>query len=130
MLVGTGGYVEKGCLSAIGVAHEGDAQAVAALFGKFGDFPVQNGREGFSGVFGGYMQLGFFFADHLYLRCLFAAKRYLIPEYFVFDRILERGVENHPYGFAADEPHLYQALAETPVARYFCYYGLFAGFEF
>ena len=130
VLMGTGGYVEKGCLSAIGVAHEGYAQAVAALFSKFGDFPVQNGREGFSGMFCGDMQFGLFFADNLDLRGLFAAQRYFISQYFVFDRIPERGVENHPYGLAADEAHLYQAFSETPVARYFCYYGLFAGFEF
>ena len=130
VLVGTGGYVEKGCLSAIGVAHEGNANAVAAFFGKFGNLPVQNGRERLSGMFCRDMLFGLFFADYLYLGGFFAAERYFISEDFVFDRVLEGGVENHPYGFSADETHLYQALAETPVARYFCYYGLFAGFEF
>ncbi len=130
VLMGTGGYVEKGCLSAIGVAHEGNANAVAAFFGKFGNLPVQNGRERLSGMFCRDMLFGLFFADDLYLGGFFAAERYFISEYFVFDRVLEGGVENHPYGFSADETHLYQAFSETPVARYFCYYGLFAGFKF
>ena len=103
---------------------------MAAFFGKFGDFPVEDGVQGLSGVLGSDVLLCFPLADDLYLRGLFAAERHFISEYFVFNRIFERGVENHPDGLATDEPHFYQALTKTSVPCHLCDNGFFAGFKF
>ena len=127
VLVRAGCNIEKRGLAAIRVAYQGDAYVVAALFGQFDDFPVENGGERLARMLRGDVRLSFFFADDLDFGGLLAAERDFVTKYFVFDRVLERGVQHHPHGLAADEAHLYEALAEASMPGNLCYDGALAG---
>ena len=127
VLVGAGCDVEKRCFAAVGIAHQGHPDIATALLREFGNLAVEDGREGLAGMFGGDVRFCFFFADDFYLGCLLAAEGHFIAKYFIFDRVLERGVQDYAYRLAADETHFYQALAETSMARDLCYDGFLAG---
>ena len=137
MLVAAGGDVEKGGLSAVGVADEGHPDDVLALFRKLGHLAVEDfelpavvGIEDFGGMLLTYVGARFGFAEDLYLPRLGSAQGYPVAEDFVFNRVLERGVLDDADLLARYEAHLYQPFAESTVAMYIDYDRAFASFQF
>ncbi len=135
MLVAAGGDVEQGSLAAVGVAHQGHADVVMALLGHVGQgavqafIVVQVAGKGLEVLVAAEGFAGLFLRHHLNLPGLFAAERYFIADNFVFDGVLERGVEDHAHGLPLDEAHLNQALTETPVTVHPHNHGLLAGLK-
>ena len=123
VLVAAGGDVEEGCLSAVRVADEGDADDVVPLLCQTGHLQIQrgdlvavhvaDGREVLLGVNGG---LGLLLADHVDQSGFGAAQRNLVAKYFIFNRIFKRSVQHDRNTLSGDEAHLDEPLPEPPVA--------------
>ena len=138
-LVGAGGNVEQGGLAAVGIAHEGDPDRMAALLRELPHPPVEvlrigavrfaAAQSGGTGRIPGCLRLryivlsrlglGLALADDLYLAGLVPAERYLVSYDLVFYGVPERGVEHHPDLLSLDEPHLGDSLAEGAVSAHF-----------
>ena len=124
MLMAARGDVEKGSLAAVGIADKGHPYFVLPFVCEFRHLPVQEGLffivagiQDFRRMLGGYMLLDFIFAQDLYALRLFPPERHPVSEHFIFDRVLQWGVEDDPHLLAAYESHLDQAFTKTPVPR-------------
>ena len=120
------GNVEKGGLAAVGVADEGHADDMAPLLGDMGQGLVQQGlvhpvragsRLESPKVLVGVEGLrGLGLGDDIDIERLGAPQGDLVAQHLILDRVLQRGAEHATHALPADEPHLYQALAEAAVA--------------
>ena len=146
MLMGSGGDIEQGCLAAVRIADQGNADDVAAFLGQFPHLFVQSfciaasrlipaqiagsgiGRACIAGnrCLCSLLCPGLALADDLYLLGLLPAQGYLVAYYLILYGVLKRGVEHDPYLLALDESHLGDTLAEGAVAAYLDYDASFA----
>ena len=91
VFVCTGGDVEKGSLSAVGVSHQRDADIMVPFLGHMGQGPFQPLR--FFQVSGKRLQVfvtcerlaGLLFGDHLDLPGFLPPQGYFVADDFVFD---------------------------------------------
>ena len=133
MLVRAAGDVEQRGLPAIGVAHQrhvdGAPFAQGHALQRFvvqGDVLVQSlGR-----LFLPEQGLGLLFADDFYHLGLLPAEGNLVPHHLIFNRVLQRGVEQHLHRLPLDEAHLHDALAEAAVAQHLDYNAFLACAKF
>ena len=138
MLVASRNGVEQRGFAAVGIPDQGHADRAAAVRDHVGDAfafrhvggvrhggdgcGVLRGRSGFGpGAAGlqavGEDLVGLAVGKHLDHVGLAAAQRDLVAHDPVFDRILERGVQDHLDPLSADEAHLHDAASEASVAH-------------
>ena len=121
MFVAAGGDVEQGRFAAVGVAHQRNADVVVPLLRHVGQGSVQAlivfqiPRKGLKMLIGPESLPGFFFRHHFNLPGFLPPEGNFIADNFVFDGVLEGGVQYYPDFLPLDEAHLYQAFTETPV---------------
>ena len=128
--------IEKGGLAAVGIAHQGDADHVVPLLGEVREGPVQAFTLG--EVLGESLQMlvaderlaGLRLVHHVDALRLFPAEGYLVPDDLVFDRVLERRVQDHRHFLPLDEAHLDEPLPEGTVTMDTDDDRLFPGLEF
>ena len=114
--MGMGSHVEDAGFTAVGVAHKGHTDGLGAVV----DDVLQSSLLGVDGavvVVVGNLPLRLFGGYYLHLLGVGATQRYLEVHDTVFDRVVQRGVENGSYLDSFDETHLYNAFAEGSVAR-------------
>ena len=122
VLMGARCNVEQGSFSTVGVSHQGYADVVVPFLGHMGQGFFQPLR--LFEVCGQRLQVlvahqglaGLLFGNDLNLAGFFPPQGYLVADDFVFNGILERCVQHHPYFLTLDEAHLDEALAETAVS--------------
>lgn len=111
--MGTGGEIEQRGLSAVRITHQsnGDDRLLLFLLSLLRNVTAA-----------GYL-LG---SLHLYHLGLLAAQTNLITHDVVFDRVLQRSVEQHFDGLSLDKSHLQDAFTEASVSFDFHDYSLLA----
>ena len=118
--VGSRGEVEQRGLATVGVTDKGDVDATATTQGGTAQLTI---RQRFDYLLQAAFQLllfqllGLFFRHHFNHRCLVVTQRHLVAHQFVLHRVLQRCVEQHLHGLAANKTHLNDAFAETTVAK-------------
>ena len=118
--------VEQRGLAAVRVAHQGDGDALALVQGGAAHLLLLH-----DGLRRGLHRLRhLLLAHHLDEGGLAAAERHLVAHHLVFNRVVERGVEQRLHHLALHETHLHDALAESPVPRHLHDGGLPARLQF
>ena len=127
--------VKERCFTAIGISHKRNTDGVVTFIGNVGHgfshppgfFHI--GRKSLK-VLIAYQRLpGFLFRNHFYLTCFLSPERNFIADYFIFDGVLEGGVENNLHVLPLDESHLYKTLTETAVTVHAHNHRLFPGLK-
>ena len=117
-LMRSAGCVEEAGLAAVGVAYEHGAYLFAFLAGDTVEYVLTSvSHHGLRSRVGGFPLHGLLLADHLNEVGLGSAQAHLIVHYFIFDRVMEWGVEFHFHALSLDESHLYDSFAETAVSH-------------
>ena len=121
MLVASGCYIEKGCLSAVRIADQSHLDYLSPLLRQSFHPPVNilhviAGRCVRRHVRVRPLFLCLALAYDLYLFGLFPAERYLVSYYFIFYRVFQWGIEYYRHYLSPDKTHLGYSLAETAVA--------------
>ena len=135
VLVAARRHVEKRSFPAIRIAHQGHADHMVPFLGHMFQRPVE--PLGFRHIRRQSLQVfvadkrleGLSFAHHLDPFRLFAPEGKPITQHFIFDGVLQRGVQDHADLLPANEAHLNQAFAETTVAVHLDDDRLFSGMQ-
>ena len=136
VLMGAGGDVEQRGLPAVGIAHQGDPDDMAAFFsevfqGRVQPLPLLHVLRKSLQVFIRLQGLpGLLFGRHFDLTGLFPPEREFVADDFVFDGVPERSIQDDPHFLSLDKAHLYQAFPETSMPMDTDNHGLFACLQF
>ena len=72
---------------------------------------------------------GFLLRYHFYKTCFLSPERDFIADYFIFDRVLQGGVEDNSHFLPFDETHFYKTFTETAVTVHTHNHRLFSGLK-
>ena len=122
VLVRAGRDIEQGGLAAVRVAHQGDADDAVPLFRQMREGLVQALPLGH--VLGQALQMlvadeglaGLRLIHHIDLIGLLAAEGNLIADDLIFNRVLERRVQDHGHFLPLDEAHFDEPFPEGSVS--------------
>ena len=120
MFMTAGRDIEKGCLSAVRISNKSHLDDLASFLRQVGHLSfyiiLSCGIKGWKRLPFGKHALRFGLADHLDLGSLFTTKRHLITYYLIFDRIPERGIQDHLDLVALHETHFNYPFTEASMA--------------
>ena len=122
MLVRARRDIEKGRLAAVGIAHQGNTDDAVPFFRQVREGLVQ--AFAFGHVLGQALQMlvadeglaGLGIVHDLDLLRFLPAERYPVTDDLIFNRVLERSVQDHRHFLSLDEAHLDEPLPERAMA--------------
>ena len=118
MLMTAGSHIEKRCLAAVRITHQGHLDDLSSLLGQCGHLPLDpilprlKRRQRLERR---AHKLCLALTDHLDLVRLVTTERNLISDDLILDGILQRGIKDNLHLIALDKAHLDDAFTETAV---------------
>ena len=125
------GYIEKRCFTAVGISYQShidgttlsQSNAFQFFFSQTHIFAqpfVIIELHGFPAHF--------LFTDDFNHLGFLASQGNFVSHYLILNRIFQRSIQQHLYGFSLDKTHFYNSLTETAVSQHFNDYTFFTGF--